>query len=199
MKEQFKDKKAFVFGLDNVLYPEKDYLLQVYYLFSEFISYSEQVDAKPILEFMRVNYELAGSDGLFEKTAEAFRIPVKYKENFDLLHQTARLPLKLLLYQQALDLLQELVVDRKDIYLLVDGEPQQQLNKIKQFEWHGLEKYLKLYFVEEFEAKPSTKSFDFMLGSNNLFPTDVLLVGNSLADEEYAKIVGVEYLGLHKI
>ena len=34
-------KKAFVFELDNVLYPEKDYLLQVYYLFASFLEYSE--------------------------------------------------------------------------------------------------------------------------------------------------------------
>ncbi|RYY34080.1 MAG: haloacid dehalogenase, partial [Sphingobacteriaceae bacterium] len=27
-------KQAFVFELDNVLYPEKDYLFQVYYLFA---------------------------------------------------------------------------------------------------------------------------------------------------------------------
>ena len=30
-------KTAFIFELDNVLYPEKDYLFQVYYLFARFI------------------------------------------------------------------------------------------------------------------------------------------------------------------
>ena len=34
-------KKAFIFELDNVLYPEKDYLLQVYYLFASFLEYTE--------------------------------------------------------------------------------------------------------------------------------------------------------------
>jgi hypothetical protein len=29
-EEYIDNKKAFIFGLDNVLYPEKDYLLQVF-------------------------------------------------------------------------------------------------------------------------------------------------------------------------
>lgn len=40
--ELVKDKQIVIFELDNVLYPEKDYLLQVYYLFAQFIEYSEQ-------------------------------------------------------------------------------------------------------------------------------------------------------------
>ena len=132
-------KKAFVLGLDDVLYPEKDYLLQVYYLFSEFMAYSEQVDAKEILAFMKVAYEKEGAINLFDKTAEAFNLPEKYRTNFALLHQNARLPLKLLLYKQLLALLQEIVVERKTIFLLVDGDPAEQLNKIKQVERRCIE------------------------------------------------------------
>lgn len=199
MEEKWKNKRGVVFGLDNILYPEKDYLLQVYYLFSEFINYSEQLEARPILLFMQSEFEANGTTNMFEKTAAKFGIPMKYLDNFKLLHQNARLPLKLLLYQKVLELLQALVVDRKEIFLLVDGDPVQQLNKIKQFEWHGLEGYLKLYFTEEFEAKPSTKAFDFILESNQLQPSDLLLVGNDLADEKYAQSLGVEYLLLSKI
>ena len=96
-EQYIKHKKAVVLGLDNVLYPKKDYLLQVYYLFAEFISYSEQIDAKEILLYMTSEYTANGEVNLFEKTANKFNIPLKYLSNFILLHQTARLPLKLLL------------------------------------------------------------------------------------------------------
>jgi len=36
-KDIDKRKKAFIFELDNVLYPEKDYLYQVYYLFASML------------------------------------------------------------------------------------------------------------------------------------------------------------------
>lgn len=145
------DKKAVAIVLDDALYPQKDYLLQVYYLFSEFMAYSEQIDAKAIIDFMSSEYEKEGSSDIFAKTAAKFSIPEKYQHNFDLLHETARLPLKLLLFQKVLDLLQEAVVDRKQIFILAQGKSAIAINKIKQMEWHGLEQYLKLYFLEEYE------------------------------------------------
>lgn len=68
------DKQAVIFELDNVLFPEKDYLLQVYYLFAQFIEYTEQKNAQPIINFMQAEYENNGTDVLFEKTAKQFGI-----------------------------------------------------------------------------------------------------------------------------
>lgn len=199
MEAKCKDKKGVIFGLDDVLYPEKDYLLQVYYLFSEFINYAEHMDAKPILSFMQNEFEISGTDRLFEKTSKNFDIPSKYEENFTRLHQNARLPLKLLLFSKVLHLMQELVVNRQAIFLLIDGDPIQQINKIKQLEWHGLEGYLKLYFTAEFEAKPSRLVIDYLLEANSLRPDEVLLVGSATSDEEYASLVGIDYVNLSRI
>lgn len=199
LENQLITKKAFVLGLDDVLYPEKDYLLQVYYLFAEFMAYTAQIDAKQMITFMRDEFAEHGNAELFEKTAVKFEIPLHYKENFALLHQNAILPLKLLPYQQVLNFLQEVVVERKKIFLLVDGDPAQQLNKIKQIEWHGLEKYLKVYFSAEFGAKPSAESIIFILENNGLQKEEILLIGNSNADESYAKAVGIDYVAIEKI
>ena len=198
-EQYIKDKKAFVFGLDNVLYPEKDYLLQVYYLFSEFLSYTEQLDSAKIIEFMQSAYQDAGAQDIFEKTSAKFNIPSKYKANFLLLHQNARLPLKLLLFQQVLLLLQEIVLERKAIFLLVDGDPIQQLNKIKQMEWNGLEKYLKVYFSAEFEPKPSAQSIAYLIGENLLEKEDILMIGNTLEDEAYAQKVDINFIFASKL
>lgn len=199
LPELIKDKKAVFLGLDDVLYPEKDYLLQVYYLFAEFLAYTEQLDAAKIISFMQAYYEKNGSINIFAKTAEAFYIPLKYEHNFSLLHQTARLPLKLLLYQNVLLFLQELVRTNKEIFLLVDGDPAQQLNKIKQFEWNGLEKYLKLYFIEEFEPKPSFASVNFIMEQHHLKLSDLLLVGNSKLDEDFALQHSLAYIPISEL
>lgn len=195
-EQYIKGKKAVVFGLDNVLYPEKDYLLQVYYLFAEFISYTEQMDAKKILAFMTEEYAAYGEVNIFNKTAEKFNIPLKYSSNFILLHQTARLPLKLLLYQQLLSFLQELVLERVNIFLLVDGKPEMQINKIKQLEWHGLEQYLKVYFSEEFENKPSTKSLEFIINQHQLKKEEILIVGFKKEEEQFAALANVDFLSI---
>ena len=192
-------KTAFIFGFDNVLYPEKDYLLQVYYLFSEFMEYTEQLNAKNIVEFMRSTYASEGEVAIFDKTAAKFGIPEKYRANFLLLHENARLPLKLLLFQQMLSFLQEIVIERKAIYILIAGNPAVQLNKIRQIEWHGLEKYLKVYFSEEIEPELTAKSFDFIVEQHQLGKKELLYIGGEPEQEEIAIRAGVDFLFAPKL
>ncbi len=199
IESQITTKKALILGFDDVIYPEKDYLLQVYYLFSEFIAYTEQVDSAEIVAFMKAEFAANNANGIFEKTASKFKIPIRYKENFLMLHENARLPLKLLMYEQILKCLQEAVVDRKDIILLVDGNPSQQINKIKQLEWHGLAQYLKVYFTEEFAPKPSLEAMEFIMKQHNLIKKDILIIGSTSADEIYAASLGVNYLSIKEI
>lgn len=138
--------KGFVLGLDDVIYPEKDYLLQVYYLFAQFMEYNEQMDGNAIISWMKDSYEKDGPENLFELTAAKFGIPQTYLKNYGLLHQTARLPLKLMLFKKVLDFMQEVHAAGKPLFLLLQGDPVMQLNKVRQMEWHGLETYLKVYF-----------------------------------------------------
>lgn len=188
-----EDKQLVIFELDDVLFPEKDYLLQVYYLFAQFIEYSEQKGAGPIIEFMRAEYEKEGPEKLFEKTASQLGIDTKYQYNFDLLHQNARLPLKLLLYKNMLSFMQELVVDRKKICIVTAGNAEQQLNKIKQTEWNGLEQYLTVYFTEEL-GQSKAEIFQKILDSNNLSPNEALVVGANNFDEEQSKLINLPYI-----
>ncbi|WP_231460105.1 MULTISPECIES: HAD hydrolase-like protein [unclassified Pedobacter] len=188
-----KDKKLVIFELDDVLFPAKDYLLQVYYLFAQFIEYSEQKSAQNILDFMRKEYETAGAENIFQKTAIKFELAETYKHNFDLLHENARLPLKLLLYKNMLNFLQELVVDRKKIFIVTSGNPLQQLNKIKQTEWNGLEKYLTVYFAEELNQDKS-EIFNNILTGNNLSPKDALVVGANNFDETQSNLSNLPYI-----
>src|ERR1700750_3414122 len=132
-----KRKAAFIFELDNVIYPEKDYLFQVYYLFASLIEYTELLDAKAITDFMVATYLNEGKDVVFDRTKEKFGIDEKYRINFHHLLHTVKLPLKLLVYQSVLDIMQEIVVDRKKLFIVTNGNPAMQLNKIKQVEWHG--------------------------------------------------------------
>ncbi|TZF84747.1 HAD family hydrolase [Pedobacter sp. BS3] len=188
-------KSAFIFELDNVLYPEKDYLLQIYYLFANFLEYVEAVPlAADLTAFLKKAYEHHGSDGLFERARSAFGIDPKYRENFFRLHVTAKLPLPLVLYPEMLSLLQEIVVDRKQLYIITNGNPAQQLNKIRQTDWNGLEKYLRVYFAEEIKPKPETDVLEYVLTAHQLLRKDILLIGNSAIDEEFAEAAGVDYV-----
>ncbi|WP_316809811.1 HAD hydrolase-like protein [Pedobacter heparinus] len=191
-EKYLKDNEAFIFELDDVIYPEKDYLLQVYYLFAQFIEYGEQMSATDIIKFMQATYLEDGSTNLFAKTAAKFNIPDKYQVNFDMLLLSVRLPLKLLIYDKVLRFLQEIVLERKQIFLLVQGSPVMQLNKIKQTEWNGLEKYLTVYFTEELTETPNP--LRSIVEKHGLKKEKTLLLGRSEFARKSAANVKICYL-----
>ena len=187
-------KEAFIFELDDVLYPEKDYLYQVYYLFTAFLEYTELIDAKEATSLMIDTYLSEGKEMVFDRLKETFNIDEKYRFNFDHLNITAKLPLKLLLDQNMLNLMQDIVIDRKQLFILTNGDPTQQLNKIKQTEWHGLEPYLTCYFADETAPKPETDSVDLLIKNHKLQRRNVLMIGNSDIDRQCADASGIDLL-----
>ncbi len=187
-------KKALIFELDDVLFPQKDYDLQVYYLFCNFIEYLEAFPpAEELISFIKKRYDLHGNEDMFDEVAKTFGINAKFKDNLALLFTNAKLPLKLLLYKESLDLLQELVINRTDIYILTAGTPEQQLNKIKQTEWDGLDKYLKVYFIDEFSAEQPLLALNHLLTENNLANDDAAFVGHTNEHKKLAELAAVAF------
>lgn len=195
--DKYLKKETFIFELDDVIYPEKDYLLQVYYLFAQFMEYGEQLSAVDVLKFMQDTYLEQGAVDLFAKTAAKFNIPDKYRVNFDMLLMSVRLPLKLLVYNEVFHFLQEIVVERKQIFLLVQGSPVMQLNKIKQIEWKGLEKYLTVYFTEELNEGPDP--LEFILEKHQIDKETVVLIGKSEFSKTAALNVKICYLPVEEL
>ncbi|MBB6269920.1 FMN phosphatase YigB (HAD superfamily) [Pedobacter cryoconitis] len=192
-QEYINTKQAFIFGLDDVLYPVKDYQLQVYYLFAQFIEYGEQIDAQEVILFMNETYLAEGTVDIFAKTAAKFELPQKYVINFDLLQQKAKLPLKLLLFAPVLDFLKEVHAAGKSIFLLVEGDPVQQLNKIRQIEWNGLEKFLTVYFSAETGTFQQT--LEMIITKHDLKRKEVLVIGKTLCDN----VDKVEFLSVDQL
>jgi FMN phosphatase YigB (HAD superfamily) len=191
-------KTAFILELDNVLYPEKDYLYQVYYLFAALLEYIELIDAKRATDLMIATYINEGKEHVFDRLKEKLGINENYQKKLDNLLITAKLPLKLLLYKNILALLQEIVIDRKQIFIVTNGNPQQQLNKIKQTEWHGLEQYLTVFFAEETMAKPEPDVIDELIKTHNLQRREIVMIENSKIDRLCAEACGIDYISVNE-
>jgi phosphoglycolate phosphatase-like HAD superfamily hydrolase len=193
-----KRKKAFIFELDDVLYPEKDYLYQVYYLFAGLLEYTALFDAKETTNLMINTYTTEGKELVFDRLKEKLNIDEKLRLNLEDLLITAKLPLKLLLYKNILNLLQEIVIDRKKVFIVTNGNPQKQLNKIKQTEWHGLEPYLTVYFADETFAKPEPDAINLLIKDHNLRRRDLLMIENSENDRLCAEVCGIDYISVQE-
>lgn len=192
------EKKALVFGLDDVLFPKKDYLLQVYYLFAHLLEYIETVPpAKDLTEFLKSAYLHHGELGLFERAAEAYGIDRKYKEQFDRLHLTAKLPLKLLLPKPVRDTMQAARQNGKRLFILTDGNPAMQLNKLRHTEWEGLDQAINVYFEEELVSQQK-EPMGFLLTENELEAQDVLYIHAS-GDDQTATATNVDRVHVERI
>ena len=189
-----KRKKAFIFELDDVLYPEKDYLYQVYYLFASLLEYATLADAKTVTDVLVNAHDEKGKAFVFDELKDKQGIDEKYRGKLHELMITAKLPLKLLLFKVALSFLQDIVVDRKQLFIVTNSNPLMQLNKIKQTEWHGLEQYLKVYFAEEKKPMPETDIIEQLLKENNLQRKDVLMIGNTPESSLCAANTGIDYV-----
>jgi FMN phosphatase YigB (HAD superfamily) len=195
-----ENKKVIIFELDDVLIPQKDYDLQVYYLFAHFIEYLESFPpANDLIEFIGKRYASHANNNMFNEVSNAFGIDLKYEENLKLLFAQAKLPLKLLLYKKALQLLQGLVVDKKQIFILTAGSPNEQLNKITQTEWNGLDNHLKVYFEAEFDKENNSNAFSYIIDEHQLLKKDILFVGKNEIDRVKATENGIDYIGSNEI
>lgn len=147
------DKSVYVFELDDVLYPKRDYLLQVYYLFSNFVEFTEaNVVGENIVAYMKTTYEQFGEDVVLEKTLYNFDLPNSYIENFERLRANAHLPLKLFLKPEAKFQLKRLFDSGKQLAILTEGNPVEQLNKLKHIDWqelHVIVATLRVFFSDE--------------------------------------------------
>jgi phosphoglycolate phosphatase-like HAD superfamily hydrolase len=187
-------KQAFIFELDDVLFPEKEYLYQVYYLFAGYIEYVELHDAKVLVNLMVQTHEQEGADKVFDVLKERFKLDEKYRANLEHLHTTAQIPLRIMLYPEMLALLQDIVVDRKQIFIVTNGDPKTQLNKIKHTDWQGLEQYLTCYFANELTPKPEPDMIHLLLEKHQLQRRDVVMFGTTEADRLCAEACGIDLI-----
>lgn len=190
-------KRAFIFELDDVLFPKQDYLLQVYYLFANVLEYTElKPSAGDLLAFLTEQYKKDGEQGLFEKAATHFGIDKKHEASFKSMHVNPKLPLKLLLYKEALSLLTYLIGEGKSVFILTKGNPMMQFNKMKQMQWKGLDEYIKAYFYDEIVLKSDMHPIDYVLAENNMTQEEAICFYSTAESEVVNKEGGIECLNI---
>ncbi|PRD49075.1 HAD family hydrolase [Sphingobacterium haloxyli] len=173
------DKSVYVFEIDDVLYPKRDYLLQIYYLFSNFVEYTEgRALSADIVHFMKEALETVGEKAVLQKTILHFGLNEGYCENFERLKANAHLPLKLFLNDDIKTLLLSLFEKEKNVGILTNGNPVEQLNKLKHIDWQELSAFLpslKVFFIRELEFR-NINPIDYLMGEYQVSTEEIQVV-----------------------
>lgn len=149
------ENDLYLFELDNVIFEKRDYLAQVYYLFSSFYEFSEgNIKANDMAQFMCKVLDVHGEEKVFDATKIMFDVKEKYQANFERLIANAQLPIQLQLFQDIELLFKKLLKNHKSIAILTKGNPVEQLNKLKHIDWKNITEIknnLKVFFIDELE------------------------------------------------
>ena len=219
----FQHYDTIIFDLDDTLYPEIEYLTPAFKAISEVIEAKYAVNALEINRFLIKTFEKEGRSMLFNKCFNHFLKIENETENgrgnegenevengqntegvyfedmpistYLQILRTVKISQKIALFPYAYRLIPQLLAEKKQLFVLTNGNPQQQRNKIAHLDWQNLDAQMTFVFANEFAPKPSPRVFsDFLEPNFHLKTKKTLFIGDAETDEIFSQNVGFDFL-----
>ena len=196
----FYSYSLYIFDLDNTIYNEEDYLYQAYAAIADrFADLIPAYDKEQLFFIMKEIFENQGREKLFNKFLTSVNCDNSYlSECIDILRSfVPEKPIEINKYVKSI--LLDLIKRNKKIFVLTNGNADQQKNKIKHINWKGLDSYMHFVFAEEIEAKPSPAGVLYILKISGIEKNNAVFVGDSETDKVSAVKSGVNYLDINSL
>lgn len=189
----FQKYKALIFDLDNTLYDEKDYLFPVYHVISELAARKDKIEALLAEQYLKREFITNGRKDLFNKFISHFKLRYCSVEDFLQILRTNRPEKKMQLYKSAATTLQSMSDLKKQIFILTNGNPEQQRNKVAMIDWQGIDQKIQFIYANETEKKPSPLEINRIILKCNLSKKDIVFIGDSMEDRQCALNAGIAF------
>lgn len=177
----------YIFDLDDTLYSEIDYLSKMYENMGELVQTKTSLDSNKFTQKLIKRFLTEGRTNLLNWAAASFELNEELwiPKFLEVMRTSDAGELRLRsIPKRVLTVLNE---RNKNVLILTNGNVEQQKNKIKALtEIQRLVQHEKIYFANEFEPKPSRKSFDVMLSNNHIGKGKGIMIGDSTVDERFA-------------
>ena len=173
--------KAIVFDLDNTIYDEIEYLKLAYHWISYKIVLSDNTKLQnEIYDFLVDEFMKNGRKNLYQKLKNSKKIDDFNEftlENF-------------------LNGLRTCPVNSNQIFILTNGNVEQQVNKVKSLNIPFKETIAISYASSKGikYQKPNPYFLDKIISENSFINNEILYIGDSSIDNETAKNIGVDFL-----
>ena len=177
----------YIFDLDDTLYSEIDYLSKMYENMGKLVQTETGLDSNKFTQKLIERFLTEGRTNLLNWAASTFELNQEFwiPKFLEVMRTSDAEELRL--RQIPKTVLTVLKERGKNVLILTNGNVAQQKNKIKALtEIQHLVQYEKIYFANEFEPKPSRRSFDVMLSNNHVGKGKGIMVGDSNVDERFA-------------
>jgi len=190
----------FIFDLDNTIYNEEDYLFKAYEAICEkFAGKAKGLDKKLLFGTMIEIYRKEGRAKLFDKFLSRTGINHGYLTECIEILRNFHVDKQIEPFPKSAGILEVLIKKNKKIFILTNGNPVQQHNKIRSIKWKGLDESITFILANEIEPKPSPAGIIHILKLTGTEKNRAVFIGDSLTDQECAlrgeiQFVNIEYL-----
>ena len=193
-----KKHQYYIFDLDNTLYDELDYLKVGYQHIAVFISNKTQINSKYIYNYLINEFECSGRDRLFNKLLNNFDLNIEIMDDILKIIRVHKHKEKIQLYNGIKESLLKLISNSKDVFVITNGNVDQQKNKVKYIEWHGLDKYIRFIYANAYSKKPKVESFNYIKKKYNVKPRATIMIGDSKVDRQFAENCNIDFQFIYK-
>lgn len=193
MTPKFPDSyDAFIFDLDNTLYNEHDYLTQAYGAIAKALS--SDVKQQDVLQTWMIDrVQHIGRTHLIDALLAHFAIPSDQLPRCLTVLRTFS-PTPMPLFPGAFALLQQLVALKKRLFVVTNGHPIQQRNKIRHMRWLGLDQHIQFVFAATLAPKPAPAAVRYIIDSHRLIPAFTVMTGDGPEDAIAAHAAGIDFV-----
>lgn len=184
--------KAIIFDLDNTLYQETEFLFSAYKAIGKFIAKTSGKDHKIYEAFLRNRFNNSGRKYLFDALLEKFNLQnmVLIEEMLEILHNHI---VPLTLKKEPVEIINMLIKKNKLIFILTNGNKQQQQNKINGLKIPILFPQINIIYANDYEPKPSPFCINYIRKQYRLEPSEIILIGDSETDKLTADNSNIDF------
>lgn len=194
----FKQYKVVVFDLDNTLYDEKKYLFSVYKEIGKYVSKKTKGCAEKYSDFLINEFNMCGRSKLFNKFLIYFDLTeIIYLE--DLLNILRNHVVPLFMFNKVNELINFLIDNDIGIYILTNGNIEQQKNKIKNLHIQIKFPNIKIVYANAYEPKPSPYCLNKIRLECCVDCNAILMIGDSNVDFLAAQKANIDFYNIQNI
>jgi HAD superfamily hydrolase (TIGR01549 family) len=199
-KKSISDLNNFsliIFDLDNTIYNEEDYLYQAYSAICDrFAGMAPGHDKKSLFNLMMKIYRKEGREKLFNKFLTKAGIGEGYLTDCLKILRSFNPEKQIEIYSRSEKILRLLIEKDKQIFVLTNGNPGQQKNKIRNLLWKGLDEKITFILANEIEPKPSPAGIEHILKKTGIEKKKVVFIGDSDIDRKCAARAKVKFINI---
>lgn len=190
----------FIFDLDNTIYNEEEYLLQAYSAICDQLADSaHRHDRESLLKLMLNIYNQEGREKLFDKFLSRSGLGLSNLPECLKILRTFDPERKIELFPETEKILKYLIKLGKKVFVLTNGNPDQQRNKIRSLVWNNLDNRITFILANEIEPKPSPAGIIRILEITGIEKEKTIFIGDSPIDRECASAGSIQFLNINDL